>query len=304
MSKNMFKKFVCGVLALTSMSACVATATACETKYPAVQLTIEFNGETYTLDYKLNRQVAPTTVKHFLWLADNGYYDGLCVHNYEEGAEKLYTGAYTYTEEEGNESGLVYKQYYDEIAKFENYKDFPVSVWMNVTEKDGKKTPVDPTYTLYGEFEDNNFEVESGALRQTFGSLTMYYSNKSTSDRIYTPYLSEDRAGDYARREYKYNSATSQFYISLSNSSTRNEEYCTFAEMEEKSEEVLEAFKEALEAYIEENYDDEDSDATFTKKQTVTIDEDDKLVGTKKNTTTFYVPEKPIIIKKVEVKKF
>jgi hypothetical protein len=74
--------------------------------------------------------------------------------------------------------------------------------------------------------------------------------------------------------------------------------------MEEKSEEVLEAFKEALETYIEENYDDEDSDATFTKKQTVTIDEDDKLVGTRKNTTTFYVPEKPIIIKKVEVKKF
>lgn len=296
MSKNSMKRFVCGVLALTSMTACVVTSTACETKNPTVKMTIAFNGEEYVLDYKLYRELAPTTVKHFLYLAENNYYDGLCVHNYEEAGAKMYTGAYTYNDEkEDNESGLTYKNYYEVVAQYvQNGHAFPASVWMD-------KEKEQPTYTLYGEFEENNFEVESGSLRQTFGSLTMYYSTKNSDDGVYTQYVSNPEK--LATREYKYNSATSQFYISLSNSSTRNDDYCTFAELEEKSEETLKAFQEALEEYIEENYEDEDGDSTFTKKYTMTIDEDDKFVGTKKNTTTFYVPEKQIKIVSVVVTK-
>lgn len=285
------KRFICGVLAATSMAACVVTSTACETNTPKVEMELSFNDETYTLDYKLYREVAPTTVKHFLALAENGYYDGLCVHNYEESAKKMYTGAYSYTDAEDDADGLVYKNYYETVKGYEN---FPVSVWMDVEKKN-------PTYTLYGEFKGNNFNVENG-IRQTYGSLTMYYTNKSTEQKVYVPYLKEEKKGEVAHRAYKYNSATSMFYISLSNSSPTTNDYCVFAELEEASEETLKAFQEALETYIEANYGDKDSDESFTTKYTVTVDEDDAIVGDKKNTTTYYVPAKPIVIKKVTVK--
>lgn len=292
MSKKMMKRLICGVLAATSMAACVVTSTACETNNPKVELQLSFNGETYTLDYKLYRELAPTTVKHFLALAENEYYDGLCVHSYEESLKRLQTGAYSYTEAEDDADGLVYKNYYETVKGYEN---FPVSAWLDV-----EKT--NPTYTLYGEFEDNNFKVESGSLRQTYGSLTMYYTNKTTDERVYVPYLKEEKKGEVARRDYKYNSATSMFYISLSNSSTRNNDYCTFAELEEESEDTLKAFEEALKEYIEANYGDGETDETFTTKYTVTVDEDDAFVGNQKNTATYYVPKKPIVIEKVTVK--
>ena len=292
MSKKIMKRLICGVLAATSMAACVVTSTACETNTPKVELELSFNGETYVLDYKLYREVAPTTVKHFLALAENGYYDGVCVHSYAESLQRMYTGAYSATDAADDDDGLVYKNYYETVKGYEN---FPVSVWMDV-----EKT--NPTYTLYGEFEDNNFKVESGSLRQTYGSLTMYYTDKATEDRVYVPYLKEDKKGEVARRDYKYNSATSMFYVSLSKSSTRNNDYCTFAELEEASEDTLEAFEEALKAYIEANYGDEETNETFTTTYTVTVDEDDAIVGSQKNTATYYVPAKPIVIKKVTVK--
>lgn len=286
------KRLICGVLACASMTACVATATACETNHPEVEMTISFNGESYTLNYKLYRQLAPRTVAHFLWLADNNYYDGLCVHNYEEGVEKMYTGAYSYTDAADDADGLVYKPYYETVKGYEN---FPVSVWMD-------KDKENSLYTLCGEFEENHFNVESGSLRQTYGSLTMYYTDKDTTKSVCVEYLGE-KAGELAYREYGYNSATSMFYISLSNSSTRNDEYCTFAELKESSEDTLEAFEAALEAYIEDNFSDEESDETFTKEYTVTVDEDDEILD-KKNTEIYYVPSAPIVIKSVEVKKF
>ena len=287
------KRLICGVLAATSMAACVVTSTACETNTPKVEMQLSFNGETYVLDYTLYRELAPTTVKHFLALAENGYYDGLCVHSYEESLDRMQTGAYSYTDAADDSDGLVYKNYYETVK---GYQNFPVSVWMDVDK-------TNPTYTLYGEFEDNNFKVESGSLRQTYGSLTMYYTNKTTEDRVYVPYLKEEKEGEVARRAYKYNSATSMFYISLSNSSTRNNDYCTFAELEEESEDVLKDFEEALKAYIKENYEtEEDSSASFTTKYTVTVDEDDAIVGDGKNTATYYVPAKPIVIEKITVK--
>ena len=289
MSKNIAKRLISGVLALASMTACVATATACETNTPSVEMVLSFNGNPYVLNYKLYREIAPRTVKHFLWLADKGYYDGLCVHSYEEGAEKMYTGGYTYSED----GDLVYKEYYTEVKK---YEDFPVSVWV-------AKTGDEFLYTLCGEFEDNNFTVENGSLRQTYGSLTMYYTEKDSTESVGVEYLGDYKTGERAYREYQYNSATSLFYISLSNSSTRNNDYCTFAELEESSEENLEEFEEALETYIEENFDDEESEDTFTKQETVTVDTDDPYEDGK-NTATYYVPSKPIIIEKVTVKKF
>ena len=299
MAKNM-KKIVCNTLAVLSASACLGLATACETAHPEVEMTITFNGVDYTLEYELYRNIAPSTVEHFLWLVDNDYYNGLCVHNYDASSLKMYTGAYSVATDAEDEDGLTYKEYYTTIAGFENYADFPVSVWQDV-----EKTK--PLYSLAGEFETNGFTVENGAKKQSFGSLTMYYTDKETKVKSYVPYRSEEKEGQMATREYKYNSATSQFYISLSTAESLNTKYCTFATLKEDSVEVLQDLQEAITNYIEDTYEVEEGESAvseFTTKQTVTVDIDDPYTGDKNKTQTFLVPNEPIVIKEIMTKKY
>ena len=288
--KKTMKKILCCALSAVSVFGCLTTATACETARPEVEIEIVFNDKTYTLEYELYRKLAPSTVNQFLWLAGNGYYDGLCVHDYNSSSSvRMYTGAYSYSAE--NE--LVYKSYYEEIKKFENYADFPVSVWM-----DNQKNT--PSYTVYGEFSDNNFSVKSGKLKETFGSLTMYYFDKDTSAKVYTPYLKEEKQGEVASRAYKYNSATSMFYITLSEGTTNNNKYCTFATLTEDGVEALKAFKEDLNEVIA-SYDEKDD---FVTKTEMVVDQDDPFVGTQKTKKEFRVPNHVILIQKVTVKKY
>ncbi len=293
--KKTLKKITCGILAAISVFGCAATLTACETSHPEVEMKVEFNGETYTLAYKLYRKVAPQTVEHFLWLADNGYYDGLCVHDYDSESSRLYTGAYSLAEAEDDADGLVYKKYYETIAGYKNYGDFPVSVWM---EQD-KKTP---TYTLKGEFKDNNFRVESGALKETFGSLTMYYygidSEEVAEQKVY---MIRADGKDPSKCDYQYNYTTSMFYISLSTTTKTNNAYCTFATLQEDSKSVLEGLQADLNEYIEEHYSDENP---FTENKSVTVCEDDPFLGEHSAAEVFSVPKAPIVIKKVKVTKF
>ncbi len=287
---KMMKKILCGALSAVSVFGCLATATACETARPKVEMEIEFNDKTYTLEYVLYRKLAPSTVNQFLWLAGNGYYDGLCVHDYNSSSyTRMYTGAYSYSAD----GELVYKPYYETIKNFDNYSDFPVSVWMN-----SNKT--NPTYTVYGEFSENNFKVTSGNLKETFGALTMYYFDKDTTAKVYTPYLKKEKEGEVASRAYKYNSATSMFFITLSEGETSNIKYCTFAHLEENSVEELKEFKEDLNEFIA-TFESEDEFFTEVEKL---IDQDDPFVGTKKTKKTFNTPNTAIVIKKVTVKKY
>lgn len=288
MSKNIMKKIICGVLATTSLAGCVAMATACETNTPEVTLTLSFNGETYELGYELDRRVAPRTVKHFLWLAEKGYYNGLCVHDYKDG-EKMYTGGYTYTEA-GDLKARDYYGFVDE--KIAEKNDFPVSVW---AEKEGDEA----LYTLAGEFKDANFVVSSGYTRQSYGSLTMYYTAKTTDTQVGVEYLSKGD-GSRAWRDYEYNSATSLFYISLTNTSASSA-YCTFATLKDSSKETLEAFEEALEDYIDEYYGDKEDSFTESKTQTVNLDDP---IENKKSTVSYDVPKEAIVVESVVVKNY
>lgn len=293
MLKQSLKKIICGVLATTSVVACASTFTACETSHPKVQMTLEFNGKTYTLDYKLYRNIAPSTTEHFLALVENDYYDGLCVHNYDAGNQRMYTGGYTASDApDDDKANLTYKAYYDTVKAYAN---FPVSVW-----KDKDKT--NPTYTLYGEFEDNGFKVTSGDIDQSFGSLTMYYNTKDTTEQVYVPYLSKDKGDELAQRGYNYNSATSLFYISLKSDTIDNTNYCTFATLEEDSVEALQNFQDDLEDYIADNYGDDDD--SFTQSHKVTVDADDAYVGNKSTKISFNVPKASIVIKSIEVTKY
>lgn len=292
MSKKMMKRIVCNAVATLSAVACLGMATACETAHPEVEMTITFQEETYVLEYELYRNVAPSTVNHFLWLAENGYYDGLCVHNYDAAAKKMYTGAYKVNAEE--ESGLEYKKYY-EVVK--DYKNFPVSVWM-----DEAKTK--PLYTVYGEFEDNGFVVENGAKKQSYGSLTMYYTEKNTAAKAYAPFLGGDNAGAMATRQYKYNSATSQFFLSFSKTDSSSVKYCTFATLAEDSVEKLEALEDAIAKYMTDNYGDDATADDFISKQKVTVDLDDTYVGDSGKIMTYSVPNATIEITSVKVTKY
>ncbi len=290
--KKTIKKLTCGVLAAISVFGCAATLTACETSHPEVEMKIEFNDKTYTLEYKLYRKISPRTVNHFLWLAGNGYYDGRCVHDYLE-SERMHTGGYTASTTDATE--IVYKQYFNEIQTFDNYAKFPHSVWKN-------ESKADALYTLKGEFEENDYVVTNGALKETFGSLTMYYHNlpEAMDADVYAALAFSDDKPNVGK--YRYNHATSLFYISLSTTTKTNNNYCTFATLEKGSDE-LKDLQEAINDYIEANFGEEDKD-DFTETVMKNIMEGDKMFENSSSEKAFKVPTKPIVIKKVKVTKY
>ena len=287
--KKILKKMLCGALALVSVFGCATTLTACETAHPEVEITIKFGEETYTLDYVLYRDTAPQTVQHFLWLADNGYYNGLCVHNYDNQNNRLYTGAYTVAESQNDANGLVYKKYFDTIKTFDNYGEFPHSVWLD-------KETTNPTYTLKGEFANNGVTVATGALKESFGSLSMYYApiaEETIAEK--NVYMLRADDGTTSKCDYQYNYTTSMFFISLKSSAVSNSGYCTFATLSEDSVEELEALQDAINKF---EYDE------FVNSTTVLIGEDDPFIAALALDAKISVPKTPIIIKSVKVTKF
>lgn len=271
------KKVISGVLATVATLGCMATMTACDTAHPQVEIVLTFQGEEYELNYNLYRKVAPATVEHFLTLADEGYYteQDICVHDFAD--TRMYMGAYKYQNET-----LVYQNYYDVVK---GYKNFSSTVF---TDKESKTS----TYTLYGEFSANKFTVENGELKESYGSLSMYYTDKSSEDRVF---VEHPEAGE-ATRDYKYNSATSQFFISLTEETKKNSYYCTFATLDEDDVDTLKALQQAVEEYA--------SDEDGLKKITVDVDEDDLYVGETGRVETYDVLTSAVIIKSVRVKKF
>ncbi len=287
--RKSIKKFTCAILATVSAFGCAATLTACETAHPKVEMEISFNGETYEVEYKLYRKTAPATVEHFLYLAGNGYYDGLCVHDYD--GERMYTGEYSAVE--GGE--LSHKNYYEAIAAFENYDKFPHSVW-----EGSEKTS--STYTLKGEFKKNNFEVESGAIKESFGSLIMYYydgEDEAEDMRVYSVSASEE--GKTNRGVYQNNLATSAFFISLKTTQATNDDYCTFATVTDEGKKELEALQAAIAEYVSENYDDGEE---FTHELTKSVFEHDPFLKEFQVKESFEVPKEVIVVKKVKVVKY
>ena len=201
------KKIMCAALAGVSVFASVAMFSSCTTSHPEVEMKLSFNDKSYTLQYKLYRKIAPSTVQHFLELVENGYYDGLCIHNYDAGTSRLYTGGYSYDASKADDGGLVEKDYFSVV------KDWTLTqtVW-----DDEART--DPLYTVYGEFSANGFEVENGAVKQSYGSLTMYYTPKESCS--VPVYVQRADGKGYNSKPYKYNSAP-PLSISLRAAATR-----------------------------------------------------------------------------------
>ncbi len=286
MFNKTLKKVVSGALALTSAFACVTTLTACETSHPEVKMTISFDGDDYDLQYKLYRKVNPATTKHFLWLVEQNYYDGLCIHDYDMDNLRMYSGRY----KAGENNDLEAREYFDFVKNNANLSSFPHSIW-----KDTEKAPL---YTLRGEFSANGVEVTSGATKQSFGSLSMYYTQKDITNQ-YVYYTRNDN-GELDRAEYKYNSATSMFFISLSETERVNGDYCTFATLTEDGKDELDDLMDAIEEYIEEHHGEEKAD--FVSEKSVSVDYDDPFVD--ETSVSYDIPEKAIVIKSIKITKY
>lgn len=236
----MKKKLLRRTLAIVSASALCALSVGlfagCTTDYPEITITYTFNDVDYEVDYTLSREATPRTVQHFIDLADAGYYDGTCIHNYS--ANFLYGGGYYFDDGE-----LTAKDYYTEVKKIEAEKGedyFEQSVYLNdSTAPDNKGEGL---YTVYGEMWDNGYQYTgSRGYSHTTGALVMYYSYTYAEEGNNSPYTSKvtiARADGGAAREdgklyqqqpYLYNSATSLFYtFTGENRSDLNQQYCVF----------------------------------------------------------------------------
>ncbi len=292
--KKILRKIVCTALTAATLVGGAFAFAGCTTNHPEVEMKIEFNGVTYTLEYKLYRKKATNTVNHFLALAENGYYDGLCVHDYT--ASKWYAGGYSFDKTSDVDGGLVYKDYFKTVAAYEN-KDF-VSVW-----KDSDKTI--PTYTLYGEFSENGMTVAKGDfLAQSFGSLSMFYEDKGENAEDYKVYVERLDGKGVSSKEYEMNSATSLFAINITGTSV-DKKHATFATLEEDSVDELTALKDAIAAYISANFPEDEEDApSFTNAVSVHYGQGDLFIGDDDLTVEYDVPVEPIVIKSVKVTKY
>lgn len=269
-----------------TVGACLALA-GCETKQPRITVTVSFLEETYEIQYQLYRNLYPQTVRHFLELAENGYYDGVAVHDYTSSA--LYTGGYTYDETKQDNGGLVEKRYFSTVADY------------NLTQSVFDQATGEGTNTLYGEFENNGFSVESGAQKHKYGSLVMYYTDKSSDSTRVKTRMSSDPNTIVENKSYKYNSATSLFYIFTGSSSSNNASYCVFGQLyDDAADEALDNLLDAISDYVDTLADDE----SFTETYKMVLDGDDPYVAKAKNTANYAVPVEPILIQSVTIDQY
>ena len=92
--KRIFRRIAAIASAAVLSAGALAMFAGCTSNNPEVKIVYSFNGNTYEVEYVLSRSDAPLTVQHFIELADAGYYNGTCIHNYTSTA--LYGGGYTY----------------------------------------------------------------------------------------------------------------------------------------------------------------------------------------------------------------
>lgn len=296
------KRFLAVAAASVMTIASIAMFAGCDTDYPEVRITYSFNGVEYKVDYKLSRKGAPATVQHFIELADNGYYDGTVIHDYQNNA--IYGGAYTW-----NDSEIVEKDYYNTV------KDWDLTQTVYLQGEDGK--PGKALYTVRGEFENNGIEGNSKTLTHSQGALVMYYTSKgndSTRVGMTRADGGKENSGSAYQEDnfYRYNSATSMFYTvtGTSSLSSLNANYCVFGDVINfRADGGMRDMLDAISDYI----DDLDNDEDFTKETVISnvnrYDPYDAIAGGShfrglNISATYQVPVEPITIVSVKVTKY
>lgn len=286
MKQKLFRKIAILTAAMITVGATVAFS-ACDTSSPEVKITYTFRNQDYEVDYILSRTSAPQTVRHFIELADHGYYDGLWIHDYTSDA--LYSGGYTY--DEGSES-LVMKDYFTTV------KDWNLT--QSVYSSDDTSSGLN---TVYGEFKANGVERKGSYYTHSRGALVMYYNEMTGNEtRVYTVRSSDNtlQQGSY----YRYNCATSLFYTFTGSSSSRGDTECVFGKAKDYDTQLSgeDGLLTAIDEYTKELSEEADG---FTKEVSVAnINQYDPIAKSTVISATFHVPVEALIIKSVKVTKY
>ncbi len=291
---------VLGTLSLMAFAGCSTSA------HPEVTITYNFNGKDYEVDYVLSRNYAPKTVTRFIELAENGYYDGLVVHDYKEDVA-LYTGGYKLDENEELEE----INFFEAIKQLEEEKKFTLTQSVYFDE-----AKAEPTYTLYGEFSKNGFDTDDREYSHKKGALVMYYNpiegENPTESIDYDVWIEradggkENGGNPLNRSQYSNNCATSLFYTWMGSSNVlNNTKYSVFGMAKDYDGQLTNGLLAAIEEYIEE-YGDAD-DFSFTEASSgMYLNQYDPTpaIANGKILAEYDIPVEPIIIKSVKVTKY
>lgn len=320
MYKVLKRAFILAVLAVVVALSAVLSACTLKTKHPRARIEIEFNDETYTIEYTLYRNMYPKTVQHFIDLADSGFYKDMIVHDYQ--SSDWFTGGYRYSEDGGESAQTSYSAAYGKSANIEyleanskeaEYMNFfnnggfsEYTVFSQMTyDKNNKETVLNENAlpTLIGEFTNNDHNIEKGALEATFGVLKMYYYDKGDAQKV----AIRNWDKQIVEHDYKYNCATSLFAIQKGETSNYGAaNYCVFAQLRnDKSRNRLEDLFEAVSDYIS-DYKSGSESSFYKTAADVHVDTLDTFADADSRdiTVDFRIPEKPIIIRSVKITKY
>lgn len=318
MSFKKFKYTAAGVAVAAIVGVSTAlSGCAIETSRPRADITFEFNGTEYTVSFELYRDLYPQTVRHFIELADAGFYDNTIIHDF--GSNDIYGGGFRYDAEayaeaiEGNSADeyLDNSEYYleddyNELFYGENspltpsvYKDagYSYDEEGNMILEEG-----DALSTLYGEFADNGHNIEGEHRSAEFGSLKMYYGDKVIEDPAEGLVFAKTANNETLQVEYKYNCATSLFAIQTGSSTALSASaYATFAYLaDDNASSVLEDLLDAIDDYIDGEFN---SDSEFTVTVTAQTDRYEQ-VAAMANSADYELPSMAIVIKSVAITRY
>lgn len=299
-------------VACTGLTATAMTGCNPETDHPEVRITYEFNGATYDVEYTLYRNMYPNTVRHFIELSENGFYDNTIIHNYQ--TNDWFAGGYSYNAEDYSaKADNVWQiaEYLEDNSKEKAYNDLfnegklTPSVFRQTRYNNGKEyvDKSDGLPTLMGEFYNNiNQEIEKGALTADYGCLKMYYYEKESKQKIYVTPTSDQ----VILADYKNNCATSYFSLQTGSSTSYSEKnYAVFARL--KDADAFDGFVNAVKDYIGERYSGSTS-SFYNSGVEANVDNydnfSDKQENDKGKSVTYNVPRNAIVIKSVQVTKY
>lgn len=287
---KLFSVFVASAL----LVGCAFMLAACESRRPKISMEISFNGETYTLEYTLYRDLYAQTVAHYIELIDMGYYDNTVIHDYKE-SDRMIGGGYTYDDmENGDVMEDLRALDYDAATK----NDAGEVTLKNITVwSDSERTAA--TNRLHGEISGNGFSIDNDTgLSNTYGALGTY-SYVSSRERSLVTYK-QSSSDKYGQSEYYKNSTTSLFYIFTASSGSSESRYCVFGELaDEDSKTALDDLLAAISDYVDTLGDD----AEFTQTKEDVVIQDEFVDGGSYN-VDFEVPQSKIVIENVDVVKY
>lgn len=313
------RKIVIGLVSalVVTFSATAASACKIETEHPQVEITYEFDSKTYAVKYTLYRNMYPNTVRHFIELTENEFFNDTFIHNYA--TNDWFTGGYEYNEASYtslSENASQMSEYFDDYSKEDAYVKLfndgilTPSVYSNFSyETIGKENvqvvqDKDALPYVMGEFKNNIAqEIENGALTAEYGCLKMFYYEKTSTQKVYVTPVHDNRV---FMADYKKNCATSVFMVQTgSSSSYSSSDYTVFGKLDD--DETFADLLDAISDYKSNNYGSSSS-SSFTLSTTARVDNTDnfsnKAEADKGKSETFNVPLKPIIVRTVRVTKY